>query len=135
MNVIKYILFLLVIFLQLECNNKSEKNSKGKGIIEFKELNFDFGNIKQGEQVAHRFIFKNTGTGDLLIKNVIPGCGCTIANYPKTSVEPGDESFIEATFNSDGYRGLCIKEVDVYTNGKPIRVTLTISAKVEVSEH
>jgi hypothetical protein len=120
----------LIVLLGLGCND-SPKNSSGKNPeIEFSQTDFDFGEIKQGERVAHRFIFKNTGDGDLLIKNVVAGCGCTVASFPKEPLEPGDESFIEATFNSEGYRGIVVKDVEVYSNADHAKIKLTISAEV-----
>lgn len=35
--------------------------------IEFKELMFDFGKVKEGDVVQHIFKFKNTGSKDLLL--------------------------------------------------------------------
>jgi hypothetical protein len=126
------ILFILTACILVACNQSVQKQNSGNGKIEFKQIDFDFGTIKQGEKVAHRFVFKNTGEGDLLIKNVIADCGCTVASFPKEAIHPGDESFIETTFNSEGYRGLCVKKIDVYTNGEPIKSQLTISSTVDV---
>jgi hypothetical protein len=113
------------------CNSSNDKGGEGQAKIEFSETSFDFGNVKSGEKVSHRFIFKNTGTSDLIIKNVDPSCGCTVVSFPNVPVKPGDSSYIEATFDSDGYRGLNIKEVEVKTNGKPAIINLTLSATVQ----
>lgn len=132
----KFIQIVIIVFLifGIACNNEPKNSTGGIPKIEFAQTDFDFGAIKQGEMVAHRFVFKNNGNGDLLIKNVVPGCGCTVASYPHDAVHPGEESFIEATFNSEGYRGLIVKDVQVFSNSEPARIKLTISAAVEENQ-
>jgi hypothetical protein len=125
------ILAATILLFISACSNSNSKNNKGQALIQFSETEFDFGTIKQGEKVSHRFEFKNTGDGDLLIKNVEPSCGCTVASFPNVPIKAGEESFIDATFNSEGYRGLNIKGIEVNTNANPSIVKLTISATVE----
>lgn len=50
--------------------NMTEEELANAPKIEFKELEFDFGTIKQGEVVKHDFIFKNLGENDLEIRHV-----------------------------------------------------------------
>jgi hypothetical protein len=128
------ILAATILLVLIACNNSKSNNTKGQAVIQFSETEFDFSTIKQGEKVSHRFTFKNTGDGDLIIKNVEPSCGCTVASFPNVPIKPGEESFIDATFNSEGYRGLSIKGIEVNTNAKPAVVKLTISATVQTSE-
>jgi hypothetical protein len=128
------ILAVIAVFGIVSCNNPDNKNNKGQAKIEFSETEFDFGMINQGEKVSHRFVFKNSGNGDLYIKDVDPSCGCTVASFPNKAVKPGETSYIETTFDSDGYRGMNVKEVEVRTNCKHSIINLTLSATVEVSD-
>jgi hypothetical protein len=128
------ILAILFCIGIIACNSAGSKKKGGQAQIKFSETEFDFGVIKQGEKVSHRFIFKNIGQGDLIIKNVDPSCGCTVASFPNIPVGPGEESYVEATFDSDGYQGLNIKQVEVRTNCSPSIINLTLSAKVEESQ-
>lgn len=41
--------------------------------LELARTDHNFGEVKQGEQVSHTFIIKNTGTATLEIKDVRPG--------------------------------------------------------------
>jgi hypothetical protein len=77
----------------------------------FAEEKHDFGKITQGEKVSYSFTFKNTGNSDLIVSNASASCGCTIPNYPKVPVKPGEESKIDVVFNSDGKSGLVEKTV------------------------
>jgi len=130
MNKELIILIITIAFGIISCNNPNDKNAGGNAKIEFSETEFDFGNVKNGEKVSHRFVFKNSGTADLLVKDVDPSCGCTVVSFPNNPVKPGESSYIEATFDSDGYRGLNIKEIEVRTNSKPSLINLTLSATV-----
>lgn len=85
--------------------------------IQFEKTTYDFGTIKEeGGRVTGKFIFKNIGTEDLTLVRVKPGCGCTAANYTKTPVKPGEEGFIEATYNPYGRPGGFNKVIRVTTN-------------------
>jgi hypothetical protein len=56
--------------------------------IEFSEVKYDFGSIKQGDVVDHVFKFKNTGTQPLVISNIGVSCGCTTPSSRPNSTRP-----------------------------------------------
>ena len=85
----------------------------------------------QGETVTHTFYFKNTGTQNLLIKNVETGCGCTTADYDKAPVRPGKEGKIEIAFNSEGRYGKQYKEIRIFANIPEKQVILSFTATVK----
>ena len=60
------------------------------GIMEFEETEFNFGKIKEGEQVEHVFKFKNTGEAPIVVAQVSASCGCTTPTYTSTPVKPGE---------------------------------------------
>ena len=45
--------------------------------ITYAESEFDFGSVKEGDIVEHRFEFTNTGNIPLTILNCRSSCGCT----------------------------------------------------------
>jgi hypothetical protein len=51
--------------------------------------------------VRHDFVVRNTGAAPLLISDVVPGCGCSVATFP-SQVAPGGEGVI--TLVVDLYR-------------------------------
>ncbi len=61
---------------------------------------FDFGDIVQGQKVTHAFTFRNTGKDPLIISSIQPTCGCTVAEWPKTPIPPGQNGEIVVTFDS-----------------------------------
>src|SRR5436189_6374552 len=62
--------------------------------IQFADMTFDFGKIDSGTLVKHEFVFTNTGSATLEIKDVKPGCGCTAAGTWDKTVEPGKTGII-----------------------------------------
>src|SRR5262245_44559804 len=71
----------------------------GGPAIKFVETAHDFGRVPQGEIVRRDFIFTNTGSALLEIKDVRPGCGCTTAGEWDKSVAPGKTGKIPLQFN------------------------------------
>jgi hypothetical protein len=82
---------------------ETPSDSKGpKGTPVFASTMHDFGKIVDGEQVQHKFMFKNTGKGELVVAKVEATCGCTTPDWTRDIIPPGGEGFILATFNSSG---------------------------------
>ena len=84
--------------------------------IQFEEMKYDFGNVKQGEVVKHVFKFKNTGTQPLIISNIGVSCGCTTPEWTKDPVMPGKSGIITANFNTAGKMGIQNKVLTVESN-------------------
>ena len=60
----------------------------------------DIGKIKVGSKSEIQFRFKNTGSKPLYIIEAKPGCGCTVTDYPKKAIEPGNSGEIKAIFDT-----------------------------------
>jgi hypothetical protein len=99
-------------------------------VIEFETDNHDFGKLVQGEIVSYNFKFTNTGKSDLLISQVNTSCGCTVTDYTRDPVKPGEHGTIKATFDSTGRKGVQNKTISVVTNCQPNRNLLRIKAMV-----
>jgi hypothetical protein len=99
--------------------------------ITFVKEEHDFGIIKDGEKVFWNFRFTNTGNAPLILNRVKADCGCTVPDYPKTPIAPGEEGKIKVTFDSKGRPGRQIKKVTVLSNSERPTNVLTITAIVE----
>jgi hypothetical protein len=75
-------------------------NANNPTTITFEDTSFNFGNIKQGDKVKHTFKFTNSGKNPLLIVNSFGTCGCTVPDYPKNPIKPGESGVINVVFNS-----------------------------------
>jgi hypothetical protein len=90
---------------------------------------FDFGEITANVPASHQFTFTNTGDSPLVIVSVQASCGCTVAEYTKTPIEPGQTGFIKATYNAAKV-GAFNKTVTVNANTEEGAVQLSIKGTV-----
>jgi hypothetical protein len=95
--------------------------------VQFKEIAYDFGNIKAGIPASHMFEYKNVGNKDITIDNVNASCGCTTPNWKGGVYKPGETGQITATYNAASVGGFT-KSVTVTTSEGTI--VLTISGTV-----
>jgi len=67
----------------------------------FKETAHNFGNIKYGsDKGVHDFTFKNTSSKPIVLTNVNSSCGCTVPQWSKKPVQPGESSTIKVKYNT-----------------------------------
>lgn len=101
-------------------------------VMSFKEEQFDFGEIDQGTHVEHVFTFTNTGDAPLVITNASSSCGCTIPQYPREPVAPGEEGELLVKFDGSG-RGTVSKNITLTTNTEKgmerLRIRATVNPK------
>ena len=123
----KLFALLLLAFAFTGCNDAPDKTAEGAIVapgantltsIEWIEPKKDLGTINEGQKLQISFHLKNTGTAPLVFQSVVPGCGCTVADYPKEPIAPGKEADITASFDSKGRDGQQHKEITVTANTK-----------------
>lgn len=96
---------------------------------------YNFGKIKEGDIVEHKFLFVNTGKKPLVFPEApITSCGCTVSERPTVPVLPGDTSFIKAIFNSKGKYDQVTKKITVISNADPKFPQLALTGFVEKTE-
>lgn len=98
--------------------------------ISFDSPNHDFGNIKQDSENRHVFTFTNTGSEPLIIENAKGSCGCTVPQYPKEPIAPGETGDIEVVYKPGKQKNQQSKTVTITANTEPRTTTLSISANV-----
>lgn len=109
-------------------NQPSDTNQLAR--IEFDAPDYDFGEVKEGTVVEHKFKFKNTGKVPLVIANCRSSCGCTIPEWPKDEIEPGESGEITATFNTQDRPGDQKKRIYITANTFPNESTVVVFGKV-----
>jgi uncharacterized protein (DUF58 family) len=98
--------------------------------IKFEVTSHDFSNVSEGVQATYEFVFKNVGNVPLVLSSVNPSCGCTIPEWPKDPIGPGQSEKIKAIYNSSGRPGTFSKSITVNSNAKTATVILTIKGNV-----
>jgi len=97
--------------------------------FKFSEEKHDFGKIPQGKPVTTEFAFTNVGEEPLILTNVQPTCGCTIADYTKTPVTKGNKGIIKITYNAANPAPFS-KSIVVTSNAKTPTKVLIITGEV-----
>lgn len=100
--------------------------------MEFEHELFNFGTIKQGEKVKNVFVFTNTSDHPLIIANAKGSCGCTVPEWPKEPIMPGESSHFLVVFDSKGKKGKQSKKVTITANTAQPNTFLNIKGNVEV---
>ena len=88
--------------------------------IKFDKLTNNFVNFEESNPVQKAtFTFTNIGDKPLVINQAIASCGCTVPNYTKQPIMPGQKGTISVTYNGKGkFPGHFKKTITVRTNGK-----------------
>jgi hypothetical protein len=94
----KKLILVCAVVLGFAFNASAQDNQKAE--FKFNEEKHDFGKIPQGTPVTTEFVFTNVGVEPLILTEVKPTCGCTIADYTKTPVKQGDKGIIKITYNA-----------------------------------
>ncbi|MFN7014382.1 MAG: DUF1573 domain-containing protein, partial [Bacteroidia bacterium] len=58
--------------------------------IKFEKETHDFGKIKQHSDAIYYFKFTNTGKEPLIITDAKGSCDCTVPEWPKQPIRPGE---------------------------------------------
>lgn len=139
-------LFLIIVFALFAYHDTSytyaDENIKGtvtssidvnikKPKIVFDEETYDFGKVFIGENVQHKYKFKNVGQGELIINSVKSSCGCTAALVSKKNLLAKEVGEVEVKFNPGFYVGKVSKSVTVNSNDpENPKFKLTITGEV-----
>ncbi|MDO9595713.1 MAG: DUF1573 domain-containing protein [Lutibacter sp.] len=104
--------------------------SMGTAIIEFDTRDYDFGTVNEGEVVEGIFKITNKGKTDLVITGASATCGCTVPEWPKDPIKPGDSGELKFSFDSKGRTGKQSKSINLQTNTAEVTETLRIGGTV-----
>ncbi len=110
--------------------NRDAEIKKGTASIAFDNKVYDFGTVNEGDIVETEFKLTNTGKTDLVITNAQGSCGCTVPQWPKEAIKPGESSGIKVKFNTSGKPNRQQKTVTLTINTEAGREVLTVKGNV-----
>jgi len=99
-------------------------------VMTFAQTEHDFGTINEGDVVEHKFTFTNTGNKPLVIVSAKGSCGCTVPEWPKEPIAPGEGGEMLVKFNSNGKPNLQNKQVTITANTEAGKEVIKIKAMV-----
>lgn len=125
------ILALVLLTASLSAQTvKTVDNSLNAGKVEWLSRQINAGDVPFGAPVSRDFELKNVSTENLMILQVKSGCHCTVAEFSKEPVAPGQSTTIKVTY--DGQKeGEFYRIVTVVTNFDTAQsVPLILTGKV-----
>lgn len=91
---------LLSIMLAIIVAQAGISQTKISDVAKFSSATINLGKLKQGEPATAIFDITNISQKPLVIKQASPACGCTVADYTKTPIQPGEKGTVKATYNA-----------------------------------
>lgn len=105
--------------------------------IKFDKLTHDFGTFSENTPIQKAtFTFTNVGQAPLIINQAVASCGCTVPNYTKKPVLPGQKGEITVTYNGKGkFPGHFKKAITIRTNGSVEMTRIYIEGNMTEATH
>ena len=126
----KHIFTLLFAFCVMALTSAS-----AEAVITFQKTTHDFGHFTEDKPVSYKFVFENTGNEPLVIQQAISSCGCTVANFTKSPIKPGEKGEINVTYNGKGKMpGRFKKVITIRTNASNSLARIYITGEMEESK-
>jgi hypothetical protein len=116
------------LFAQEATTNAAPKKS-ADDVAKFKSETLELGKITQNNPTAGIFEVTNISKEPLLIEQANPTCGCTISDYTKEPIAPGQSGTIKATYNAKNI-GMFEKHLTVKFAGVEGMKSITIKGEV-----
>ena len=94
-------------------------SNTGPAEIRFEQTTHNFGTFSASNpKQTFVFTYTNVGGQPLVINQAVASCGCTVPEYTKTPVMPGQKGQIKVTYNGTGkFPGHFKKSITIRTNG------------------
>jgi hypothetical protein len=90
----------------------------------------EFGVLPTGPAAEFTFSFTNTGTEPITIAEAAPSCSCTVADYTKTPIQPGEQGWVKAVYETQGHPGFFKKFIRVeFADGSGTQLIVTGSVQ------
>jgi len=114
---------------QSNAQSKGQPDNPNAPVVEFVKLVHDYGEIEQHGNGKCEFKFTNTGKEPLILSNVRSSCGCTVPEWPRQPILPGQSDVIKVKYDTKRI-GTINKSVHVYSNAKVSPISLKIKGKI-----
>ena len=116
----KIFLLMMLLVSSMTTVMAQESADKKQAEIKFDKYIHNFGEFSElSPKVTCVFTYTNVGNAPLVINQAVASCGCTVPEYTKQPVMPGQKGEIKVTYNGAGkFPGHFKKSITVRTNGK-----------------
>lgn len=100
-------------------------------VMQFNEVEHDFGEIESKQKVTTEFVYTNTGDAPLIVTDIKSTCGCTVPqDWNREPLAPGESGKFTVTFNGSG-SGNVVKPINITANTATGKESVKIKAFVK----
>ncbi|MFT4697435.1 MAG: hypothetical protein ACI9SJ_000558 [Flavobacteriaceae bacterium] len=125
----KLIPLFLIVFLFQGLVLQAQDKATTAGVFDFETEVIDYGSIDYESDGTRTFTFTNRGRSPIIIADIKSSCGCTVPNYSKKPVMPGETSTIEVKYATKRV-GAFSKTITINSNAFESRKALKIKGTV-----
>jgi len=127
--VIMAVMFLAVLTIQAQ----DKPVAASQDSIIFASSVHDYGTIVQASDGTCEFKFTNKGKAPIVLNDVKASCGCTVPEWTRTPVAPGEKGTIKVTYNTNNV-GAFSKSITVNSNAVNNPLVLIIKGTVNAKQ-
>lgn len=89
------------------------------------------GKIAKGEVIHTDFLIKNTGEYPLVLSDVSGSCSCTVADWTKDPIAPGESGHVKADVKTENFSvGSVTRSITILANTTPPATKVVIEATI-----
>jgi hypothetical protein len=126
----KRIIFIIALIGAFTFTLQAQQSSPAANdSIVFDKTVHDYGTIEKASDGISIFTFTNKGQKPLILNNVRASCGCTVPEWPKQPIAPGESGEIKVKYNTN-IAGNFNKTITVSSNAVNSTVTLRVRGNV-----
>lgn len=110
--------------------------SRGAPAIVVETLQFDLGDVHNGEIAARDVTVRNAGDAELVIENISTSCGCTTANLEPMRLAPGESGTLHIEVDAGAHgpelTGPLVRQVFINSND-PAQPEVAVEVAVNIT--
>ncbi len=127
----KKLFVVITVLFAMTIVAKAQAVAENGAEITFEKTTHQFGEIPFNGNGTYEFVFKNTGNEPLILSQPKSSCGCTVPEWPKKPILPGETDVIKVTYKNTNRPGSFSKYVTIFSNAKVNKeVKLYIKGKI-----
>ncbi|KAA6309838.1 hypothetical protein EZS27_038748, partial [termite gut metagenome] len=117
---LKYLLSVIIAIFTICLSASSQPH------LSLNRENFYLGEIAWKQPTSVEYTVTNTGNQPLIVTDIIPSCGCVVANWTKSPIYPGNKGTITITYDAK-LLGHFHKSASIYSNASPQAIHLNFT--------
>ncbi len=109
--------------------------ASAQAVAKFDKTSHNFGTFDESKAQTHVFYVTNTGDEPLVIHQALSTCGCTVPEFTKTPIAPGERGEIKVTYVGKGrVPGYFKKTITIRSNAEKALTRLYVEGTMNAKK-